>query len=272
MFLFVLVISSTFAHGRAIYGEDNRIDTFASSSFFQSLAQSTAALVDRDNIKIRGRSAELLGPDLGTFYRLCPDQRFFHQPFVATCSGYLVAPDIIATAGHCFESKDRCSRYDWVFNYKVEDVNQAHVTVNAQDVYRCKAILARALNRTSDFALIQLDRPVAGARPVKLATSFEIGTPLVMIGHPSGLPQKVADQAVIKSMSATEFKANVDAFQINSGSAVFNAKNGELVGTLVRGVVDYQNNPQRHCSEVSVLRDGPGEDIAKNTQFAHFLK
>lgn len=272
---FLLVLSGhALASRPAIYGQDNRVDTFASpSDLFQELAQKTAALVDRDNIRMRGQNAELLGPSLGEFFKLCSNERFFHQPFVATCSGFLVAPDIIATAGHCFESKDRCTRYDWVFNFKVDHEKQSHVTVDASDVYRCKEIISKGLvNNSIDYALIRLDRAVPGIAPVKLATSFEVGTPLVMIGHPSGLPQKIADQAVIKSISATEFKANLDAFQINSGSGVFNARSGELLGILVRGVVDYKNNPQRHCTEVHVLKDGPGEDISKNTQFANFLK
>jgi hypothetical protein len=260
---------------RVIYGDDNRVDTYQSpSSLFKQLAASTAAHVPRHNIKIVGNNAELRGPSLGEVYKLCKKERFYHQPMIANCSGFLVAPDIIATAGHCFDSRQQCTQFDWVFNYKVETKNQTNVTVNASDVYRCKEVIKQSLSATTDFALIRLDREVVGVSPLEISkTPAKVGTSLVMIGHPSGLPQKITDDAVVKSVSATEFKANLDAFQINSGSAVLNAQTGELLGILVRGHMDYRTNEGLGCTEVnSAKEDTVGEDVASFTQFIDYLK
>lgn len=262
-----------FSSSDIIYGEDNRIDTFQStSSLFRNLADSTAAMIEKGRIKIRGNTAELIGDPLGEVFKLCAKERFYHQPFVANCSGFLVAPDIIVTAGHCFERGGMCNGYDWVFDYKVDDENQRAVSVPKNNVYKCKEVLEQRLTKNEDFAIIRLDRPVVGRKPVNIAKEIKVGTPVVMIGHPSGLPQKVTDNAKIKSVSATEFKANLDAFQINSGSAVFNANNGDLLGILVRGVVDYRTNRQYQCTEVNVTSDDDaGEDVASYTQFLDLL-
>lgn len=279
MKIFLLLVLTSFsavaAETRAIYGEDNRIDTFASPNpFYQLLAESTAAQISQDNMSVRGNTVYLKGRTLGQAFGLCSDQRFFNQPFIANCSGTLIAPDVILTAGHCFESKDKCSKYDWVFGYKVDKENQSEVSVKRSNIYRCKEIIQKDLkDGVADYALIRLDRKVEGIKPLRVTqSSLEVGTPLVMIGYPSGLPQKVADGAFIKSIGRTEFKANVDAFQINSGSGVFNAKTGELLGILVRGVVDYKTRPGAKCTEVSRISDTePGEDISSWTQFSTFL-
>jgi hypothetical protein len=271
--LFV-ISSSAIASPVIIYGEDSRIDTFeCSNPLFQELARSTAAQVHVSNLKIRGNGTELRGKSLGEMFRLCEKERFFHQPFVANCSGFLVAPDIIVSAGHCFESKDQCSQYHWVFDYKLDHENQRHVTVSNNNVYKCKEILDQKLTDSLDYAIVRLDREVKDRAPVKIASDVKIGTSVVMVGHPSGLPQKIADDAKILSVSTTEFKANVDAFQINSGSAVFNAKNGELLGILVRGKMDYRTNQQWKCTEVNEThQDDGGEDIASYKQFEKSLK
>lgn len=268
-----LAISST-NQTNIIYGDDNRIDTYQSKNpLFQRIAKSTAAMVPKENIKVRGNTVELNGKELGDVFRLCEKERFFHQPMIANCSGFLVAPDIMVSAGHCYEDRSDCTQYQWVFNYKVDDEKQRHVSVSKDDVYGCKEVIAQSLTKDTDFAVIRLDRPVVGVTPVTIATKVpSVGDSVVMIGHPSGLPQKVADNAVVKLVSDTEFRATVDAFQINSGSAVFNAKTGELVGILVRGLVDYRTNRQYQCSEVNTTTDDDrGEDISTWTQFKKFI-
>lgn len=269
-----LCTSGSYASPVIIYGEDNRVDTYACTNpLFVQLARSTAAQVHVDNLKVRGNGTELRGKSLGEMFRLCEKERFFHQPFVANCSGFLVAPDIIVSAGHCFESKDKCTKHHWVFDYKVESENQRNVTVDNSDVYKCKEVLDQKLTDKLDYAIIRLDREVRDRAPVKLAKEIKVGTQVVMIGHPSGLPQKIADDAEVRSVSATEFKANLDAFQINSGSAVFNAKNGELMGILVRGKVDYRTNQEWKCTEVNTTdNNDEGEDVASYLQFEKSLK
>jgi V8-like Glu-specific endopeptidase len=101
-----------------------------------------------------------------------------------------------------------------------------------------------------DYAIVQLDRRVSDRTPLEFRNDSEIdlGTPLTVIGSPSGLPLKVASGANVRDTSHLySFKANLDTFQGNSGSAVFNSKTGIVEGILVRGEEDYEQNQVKMC-------------------------
>lgn len=259
-----------------IYGEDNRTDTYKHSSFvLKTVAQSAAALVTPDKIRFVGGNAELRGRSIGEIYRLCRGSRFAHQPMIADCSGFLVAPDIIVTAGHCYQGNS-CGDGRWIFDYKVEEQNQRNVTVSERDVYKCKEVMKHSLTKDSDFAVIRLDRKVEGRAPLKIAkSSAKVGDKIAMVGHPSGLPQKITDNAIVTKVSRSEFKATLDAFQINSGSAVVNEKTGEVLGVLVRGGKDYEYDKAEECSftyREEKVSKGKGEDVSSFSQFIRYIK
>lgn len=270
------LIGTATASVLVIYGDDDRQETINANPFLQDLADSTAAMIEEKNISIEGSLVSIKGPTLGERFGLCKDERFYSQTSSAFCSGFLVAPDIIATAGHCLTNESYCETAVWVFNYKLKDEKDSSVTVSKENVYRCKSILKKDFGTKSqnDFALIKLDRKVKGHSPVKIAQENpEIGEPLVMIGHPSGLPQKIDDGGSVKSKTLNGFKANLDAFQINSGSAVFRAKSGELVGILVTGARDYRNRENEKCTEVNVVSNSMGDEgVSSFKQFASYLE
>lgn len=273
------LLAMSFAHATppdVIYGEDNRVDTmFSPSPLYKKLAQSSAAMVLNENIVFKSNVAELHGETLGESESLCEKERFYSQPSVAWCSGFLVGKDLVVTAGHCMESITDCAKAKWVFNFKADHEAQTAFSVSKDDVFSCKKIVKQSLSRLSgtDFAIIQLDRPVTNSEPVKLAREdFAVGTPLVMIGHPSGLPQKIADGAKVISKNGVNFRANLDAFHVNSGSGVFNSQTGDLVGILVNGADDYRTNKDLGCKEVDVLPDeSKGEGVSSFVQFAKYL-
>ncbi len=264
------------SQGFVVYDEDNRLDTIdASSAAHMRAATSSAALIHQDNIKLNGNVATLVGRPLGEAFHLCSDQRFFKQiGTVATCSGVLVAPDIIATAGHCMESKDRCTRHHWVFDFKIKNKKDASVTVPSDNVYRCKEIIERGLNDNEDFALVRLDRNVTDRLPITVASQeAKVGDKLVLIGHPSGLPQKIADKGVVLNFEGNFFRATLDAFANNSGSGVFDSVSGYLVGLLVEGAPDYRARPNGKCMEVNVLQKNfLGEKVSPIKQFLPYLE
>src|SRR5690606_25377246 len=55
----------------------------------------------------------------------CSSERFTEQPNPGMCSGFLIAPDLIATAGHCVTLDNFCEEYEWVFDYKVDEASGA---------------------------------------------------------------------------------------------------------------------------------------------------
>lgn len=248
-----------------IYGTDDRTEPGESIlAHAQTLAASSGALVsaslvdetDAEHIALRSLS-------LTEKQHVCEDERFASQPTAAGCSGTLVAPDLFVTAGHCVSAAS-CPGLRVVFNYRASPRSELE-TIAAEDVYACASVAARVENTTVDYALIRLDRAVTGRQPAPVRVGDRAlvrGTPLLTVGHPSGLPQKVAGGATVlsaRSDTRDYFSANLDAFPSNSGSGVFDLESGELAGILVRGPGgDYTFDAGAGCFRPTVVsNDNP---------------
>lgn len=250
-----------------IYGDDNRKDVFDSrDSALVELSKSTAAMIAPANlstsngeVKISGRTLKERG--------ICEKERFSKQISAANCSGFLVAPDVLVTAGHCIKGPEDCSSYKWVFDYKVDHADQGSITVPASSVYSCKSIVTRALDSVlkDDYAVIKLDRKVNDRRPLAFRRKGKVakGASVAVIGHPTGLPTKITDGAKVRSTSLKYFVTNLDTYGGNSGSPVFNTKTSEVEGILVRGDNDYVMDYDLNCQVSNrCTSDGcRGEDV-----------
>lgn len=272
LFLTALLFTSTSIASqlsiKVIYGEDNRQDVYASNNdLFINLAKSTAAMISNHKIKSHNAyEVELSGQTLAQ-RGMCSSERFSEQPTSASCSGFLVDKDKLVTAGHCIRNQNDCDLNSWVFDYKVNHEFQSKVVLDKSSVYKCKKIISRSLDSSTqdDYALIQLNKEVEGKEPLKFrrAGKPNVGDELVVIGNPSGLPTKITDGAMIRSVNDVFFVANLDTYGGNSGSAVFNATSGIVEGILVRGDQDYIYDPSQMCRVSNVLGNeaGRGEDV-----------
>lgn len=266
--LLLTVLSSTaLAKIKVIYGDDNRVDVVNSTdAMYVELAHSTAAMISKRDIRSTGDEVLFKGRTLAD-RGICKDEPFANQVTVANCSGFLVGEDLLVTAGHCIKGKSSCSSYNWVFDFKVAQGDHSSVRVDRKDIYSCKKIINRELNsrNSDDWALIQLDRKVTDRRvlDVRKSGKITVGEELVVIGHPSGLPSKIADGAKVRKLNGKFFTSNLDTYGGNSGSAVFNAKTGLVEGILVRGATDYVYNRAKGCQESNRIGNdaGRGEDV-----------
>lgn len=233
---------------RVIYGEDNRMDLFqVQDPGLRSIASSTAAMMNKSALKKVGTVYQLISGTFGQEFRLCTSEPYFNQPSAAMCSGFLVGQDLLATAGHCISSSD-CSTMAFAFGYAMRSSTEAPQSIPEEDVYFCKAVIAREYTPRQDYSLVQLDRPVRSRLPLKLADrGVRAQDPLVVIGHPSGLPTKVAGGAIVRSQREGYFVANLDTYGGNSGSAVFDANTLEVTGILVRGEQDFRYDSSNKC-------------------------
>lgn len=269
--------TSAFAADRVIYGEDNRLDIYeVSNDQHLEYAKATAILVNSSDLRASGSSFALPTSTLQQNQRVCADEPFAQQPTPGFCSGFLVGPDIFVTAGHCITSASKCASTSMVFGYKISDASNTPDAIKSNDVYTCKEIISRQLSGGKDYAVIKLDRAVAGVTPLKFRTSGKIttGEDLVMIGHPSGLPSKVAAGAIVRGNSDPEFfVATTDSYGGNSGSAVINDNTGEVEGILVRGETDYVYDSSKGCyvSKVCATDACRGEDVTRASLFAPFV-
>lgn len=261
----LVVSTSAFATKDVIYGEDNRVDVYASKdSALVELSRSTAAMVPVSGLKTKGAESVVTGKTLIS-RGICESERFAKQISGANCSGFLLGEDTLVTAGHCIKDMTDCSKYRWVFDYKVDSEDQGEVTVPTTSVYTCTKIVARQLNQMNgdDYAVVKLDRKVTDRRVLAFRKSgkLKVGEGVVVIGHPTGLPTKIADNASVRSLSGKFFVANLDTYGGNSGSAVFNAKTGEVEGILVRGENDYNMAGSCKVSNKCEANKCRGEDV-----------
>ncbi|MEK7383339.1 MAG: trypsin-like serine protease, partial [Elusimicrobiota bacterium] len=97
--------ASAQAEGKVIYGSDDRLDVYqVKDPRLKKLADSTAALFRSDHVTLRDGKAQLWTIPYGSSLAVCRDEPFYSQESGAFCSGALVAPDVIMTAGHCVKS------------------------------------------------------------------------------------------------------------------------------------------------------------------------
>ncbi len=267
------VSASAFSREResVVYGEDNRVDVYQSSNLvYKKMAASTAAMIPARNLEISGENYLVKG---GTLVGdgVCSDEKFAKQQTAAMCTGFLVGPDLLLTAGHCIKSMADCESNAWVFDYSNTIAERSEFKINQKDVYTCTQIISRSLDRETqnDFALVKLDR-VTDRVPLSYRKTGEISrnAKLLVIGHPSGLPTKIADGAYVRAIDNSYFfQANLDTFGGNSGSPVFNVKTGLVEGILVRGETDYvlDQAPDCYRPKVCTMKDCRGEDVTRIT-------
>ncbi|OUR95276.1 hypothetical protein A9Q84_15655 [Halobacteriovorax marinus] len=274
-------LTATASVDKVVYGDDNRLDIYeVSDTNLLNLAKATAAHVSNRNVEdLRNGQVKLSGSKLN----VCSDEKFDGQLTAGRCSGFLVehkGKQYLVTAGHCMTSQSDCNGYKWVFDYTMTSADQTEHKINKDSVYSCKRIVDQKLSRSTsnDYAVVELDRKVTGRTPLKFRTSGKVnnGEEIVVIGHPSGLPSKISGDAFVRNNSnSVYFASNLDTFGGNSGSAVFNARTGEVEGILVRGHNDYtyRRGPDGNscrAPEYCSMDGCRGEDVTRTTAIGFF--
>ena len=257
---------------KVIYGTDDRFDIYESSdSLMKEISRSAASQILNDNITLLDGIYTVKSRTLAD-EGICKSEPFSDQMAAANCSGFLVAPDTLVTAGHCVNTLSDCDNSSWVFDFANISSLQTDFKFTKDQVFHCVQILAREKNYVTlnDYAVIKLDREVPGRTPLKYRTSGKAADDAVftVIGNPSGVPLKIAAAADMRDNSnPIFFSTNSDTYGGNSGSAVIDSRTGIVEGILVRGDKDYTQSDTENCS-ISVHNDqngGRGEDATRIT-------
>lgn len=264
-----------------IYGDDDRVSLQNATSMQQELARSTAVMVPKRNLKKKlfSRYASMVDPM--TFaeqvydyegINLCKEERFRDEISLGVCSGFLIGPDTLVTAGHCIMTDEQCRNNDWVFDFNAED--NGKYSIAKKNIYSCEKIIAWKNDFISglDYSIIKLKKRVTDRKPldIRRAGKIDDNAQVMVIGNPYGVSTKVATGArVVDNELATFFLTDLDTLQGNSGSAVFNAKTGVVEGILVRGEDDFDYDHENECFKSKRCEDTNtcrGEDVIRITE------
>lgn len=262
---------------RTIYGSDDRKDWYEiKNNDVKPLARASVALVNASDTSLAAGQISLKARPLRQTMGLCAGERYGAQPAAAFCSGTLVRPDVVLTAGHCVReiSDDQAispvTEVRFVFGYRMEKSDYDPMKLRADQIFSGKEVLAGEKNESRDWALIRLEKPV----PAEIATpvtdwdtgSVSKGQKVFVIGYPSGIPLKYAPGAEVRDIASPGyFVANLDSFGGNSGSGVFDQQTKRLVGVLVRGDADFVQDEGKNCNRVHVCPNTGcrGEDVTR---------
>jgi len=216
--------------------------------------------VKNENVELAGSEIKISGPTLSEeLERACDNEPFRTQPAIGFCSGFLVADDILATAGHCIEGVDILDVAIF-FDYSLIERAPKEVyrtTFSESEYYKVSGVIAAKNDGRSkeDWALLRLNKNVVGRAPVQLRTTGKVedDSDLCVVGHPLGLPKKIACNAGLTSNdNPIYFEATLDTYAGNSGSMVFNQATKEVEGILVRGQQDFRYDTQQECVRSTV--------------------
>ena len=242
-----------------LFGADDRMEWYAETDVdVQTLArESTLAVIPTERVDASD-PANVIIADRGTHeavHMLCPGESFENQPVSARCSAVLVAPQVVISAGHCFDGMDDCAESAFVFDWLYESPD-TFAPLTEDEVYYCSSVGALVNMGDTDYAVITLDRPVEGPRrpaPVQYAVeSLAYDDPVIVIGHGAGLPMKIDKGGRVVNDGPIYFETTGDTFGGNSGSGVF-APDGRVLGIHVRGPDDYVD--MGGCNVVNMLSD-----------------
>ena len=169
---------------------------------------------------------------------VCPEEAYAGQISVGVGTAFVIGEDSMMTANHVFE--ESMENYVVVFNYQTQNRKGAiNPIIPASDLYHIKKVFNE--NDLLDVVCFQVDRKLSvPALTLSPGNDVQEDQMVYMIGHPSGLPKKVALNARVHNNSFGEyFYTTLDAFQGNSGSPVFSLSKNEVIGVLVSGEQDF---------------------------------
>jgi hypothetical protein len=262
---------------KTIYGADNRVEYPAiTNPRLRTRADATAALFGTNATSCSGSTCNLTALSAFTTATtpsgtrpLCNNVRFKNQLAGAFCSGFLVAPNVVATAGHCVTGLNvpipACTNLSLVFGFNADANGNTVTSVPSRDVYRCVGTPKGLYTNSEDWALVQLDRNVTGRTPMIAQYSGPLmHRELAAFGYGLGLPLKMARDAHVKGDDPADpghFLISSDIFPGNSGGPAVDVTSSIATGLATNApghFVDASDGKGGLCAALQVCSDAPG--------------
>lgn len=214
----------------------------------------------------------------GLANNVCPGERFVEQECGASGTAVLVGPRVIATSAHLLQKYGDLRDLRFVFGFRVGCDGGSATELPASEVYRAVGIVGINYDpdRDIDWMVLKLDRDVEGHAPVRIRRGGRpaAGQAVYAVGHPRGLPAKVADDARVHARGSDAcFHADIDSQTHSSGSPVYNAATDVVEGILRGGGLGDWDPKSTICRRSFVVSsvDSPWKFCVRTTLFAHLI-
>lgn len=233
----------------AAYGDDSRTEIKDTNDYHARIISMDTVFITLSSSLTRNDddSYTLRTAPLATVFTppLCPGERFRDQPCALgiQASGMFVGHDLVATAGHVGRIVDDVTQLRFITGFEVLDDGTTRTHFSPTSVWNGERLVDYRLDGAQDWALIRVTGPANRRQygPVRHGGRVRDRGALAVIGHPTGLPLKVATGFVTDNSSEHFFVTDLDTFGGNSGSIVIGYEPGRAwsEGLLVRGQPDY---------------------------------
>lgn len=262
--LILFYLTSDLASAAVFTNLDNRIEASQSANpIIQKANRATVVMIDKWYIQeLDDQTVQIYrSPTLKKSQNTCKNERFNDQLTPASCTGVLIAADVILTAGHCVQH-DECKDHELLFNYEAGESSVDEMHFSSDSIYHCREVIASKYfysGTRPDYALLRLDRPVKGISPVPLSKKSYFDLILssekarfFVISSPSGIPKKLSEDIYpVKSLMKPESLVSLAGRELfsqtkawgkipitsafawgSSGAPVFDSTDGSLIGII----------------------------------------
>lgn len=239
---------------KELYGWDDRLDFYQiPESEVRENSMAVGLLVK----KTKNRTGPVVRSHFGSGSNYCKYLRYFWHPTVVNilATAFFVGPSTLFTASHTLNGFDPIW-HDLSFIQGFALTNDLEVSSAANSLIEFDVDKNNIIHKGSgkkgtseDYAILRTLKP--GKNHIgfpKKPPSGLIGRNVYMLGHPLGLPLKYAFNSKIISVDDHIFKAEIDAYNFNSGSPLIDSDSHELLGIFVSGEKGTRN--KRGCVEL----------------------
>jgi hypothetical protein len=248
LFVFMFISQVYFASG-SVYGPDNRISYSDLDKFNPKiLADATATQIDTRYLK-PGTGGDFFSYPTGKIQNQCPGEKFSKMKTLGGCSGFLIAPDILVAAGHCYDYKNLgCGTDAWLFKH-YKSPKDSKIKLLKENIYKCKEVLDYKKDQMGDFVVLKLDRANLNVKPLKISLNDEVEKtdPVAVLGYPLGLPFTYTPGGQVRNIDKNYLHVDSDSFKNNSGSALINLRTGFVEGILTNSRRGLSADPIDGC-------------------------
>lgn len=243
-----------------------------SNSSLKQLAKSTLVLMKKEDAEkllrqerlptLREKGIPFYPDPLSHFsFKVRPSRtvKYASQPSIGLCSGFLIAKDVLVTAGHCPSDKKNMV---WVKNYQYN--SNMEIKITPDDIFSIVEVLEKKFSNPTpvyervidprfedttpdswdysnvvDYAVIKIGQKKDILEKNEYLTprlegKTKAGDELIVIGNPLGAPTKITTAGSVLHWHKKVIITDLDAYMGNSGGAAINQDTRKVEGILVR--------------------------------------